>query len=124
TIGANAAILQPDLTGVGRILTHLLLDSRHDIARRLGVDDESGYAALACSRVGDGEDKGNVCRGTAGDELLGTVEHPTVPLAHGARANGGGVRAALRLGEGKGGKLGTCRHLPHIVLLLRLGTPV
>src|SRR5262249_35690769 len=37
-IGGNSAILEPDLTCVGRILAHLLLDTRNDVARRLRID--------------------------------------------------------------------------------------
>ena len=45
-VGADGAVLEGDLAGVGRFLAQFLLDRRDAIARRLRRHDEAGDAAL------------------------------------------------------------------------------
>ena len=84
-VGADRAVLEGDLTRVGRFLAQFLLDRCDAIAGRPGRHDEAGDAALGRAGIGDGEDQRHVGGAARGDELLHAVQHPAVALAHRAR---------------------------------------
>ena len=46
----HAKIFEPNFASIGRLLSHLALDSGDAITRLLGVDDEAADAFLPCTR--------------------------------------------------------------------------
>ena len=71
--------------------------------------------------IGDGDDQRDIGRLSAGDELLGAVEHVAVAPAGRPRADRRRVRSPLRLGQGEGRELAAARQIAHVALLLDLG---
>src|SRR5271166_1100060 len=75
-------------------------------------------AVPAAMKDAHGEDEGEVGILTASDELFGAVEHITISPPLGGRAQGRGIRTALRLGQAERAKSLAVRHRPQILLLL------
>jgi hypothetical protein len=95
----HAAVLERDLRGVRRALAHLLLDARHAIAGRRGVDDEAGDPFLPAARSVTANTTATSGVRAGRDELLDAVQHVMVAVALGARRDRAGVGADVRLGQ-------------------------
>ncbi len=107
------------------LLPQLLLDADDLEARRRIVDDEAGHALLGLVRVRHGEEHGRLADPGRRDELLGAVDRVALVRAHRPALQVGGVRARLRLGQGKAADaLAGGEGLQPALLLLVAGEPV
>ncbi|KKO64391.1 hypothetical protein VM94_01764 [Janthinobacterium sp. KBS0711] len=102
------------------MLAHLLFQSRHNVAWRIGRHPEGADAALAGCLVGDGHDDGHVRIFSAGNELLGAVEYVLIAVAGGRRAQGRGVAARVRFRQAKRTEHRALRQRTQPLFLLRV----
>jgi hypothetical protein len=72
-------------------------------AGAIGLDDEGRDSVrVAGVGIGDGEADVEVGDAEVRDPVLGPVDHPLVPVAHGAGSHPAGVGAGVGLREGEG----------------------
>ncbi len=74
------------------------------------ADDERSLAAVAQLGVNGGNDHVDVGDAAVGDEDLGAVEHPLVPVELGGRAQRLDIRTGLGLGDAVGAELDLVTH--------------
>ena len=126
-LGDNA-VLHNQLTGGGALDAHLLLVLAHGEAGVGALHDEGGdllllAAALVGGNAGDGKDHEHVGVAGVGDEDLGAVEDPVLPLLvqHGGGLLALGIGAGARLGQAERADPLAGAQLGQVILLLLLG---
>ena len=87
----NAAVVENDLGGIATVLTKLVFEPCHAIARGVGGHQECADAPLARSLVGDGHDDGHIAVLAAGDELLDAVDDVAIGITHRCRLEAVGL---------------------------------
>ena len=113
-------VLEGELGGVLGLQADLLQRAGLGVALHAVLNDEQGDAGAALLWVGDGDDDGEVCLNTVGDEGLRAVDgEGAVAVVAGQGADASQVGAGLRLGHGDCGDLLTgAQRLEEALLLL------
>ena len=115
------AVCEDNLRRGGAVEAHLLLVLAHGEAGVGALHDEGGDALGTLGLVGHGKDHEHVGHVAVGDEDLGAVQHPVVPLQPGLGLALGGVGAGVGLGEGEGPHMVAGGEHGQVLLLLLLG---